>query len=83
MGVLAGDPLGCPLIPRQDGIRTANPLAAALLVQLLRLLQLLHECARDQHALDKLSQTILHQKKSASFEMRSFMTVLAALIVIL
>ena len=36
--------------------QSANPLAA-LLLQLLRLLQLLHACARDQHTLDKLSQT--------------------------
>ena len=32
--------------------QNANPLAA-LLLQLLRLLQLLHACARDQHTLDK------------------------------
>ena len=47
------DPLGCPLIPRQDGIRDKAP----TLWLLLQLLRLLHACARDQHTLDKLSQT--------------------------
>ena len=35
------DPLGCPLIPRQDGIRDKAPT--------LWQLQLLHACACDQH----------------------------------
>ena len=41
------DPLGCPLIPRQDGIRDKAP--TLWLLQLLRLLQLLHAYAFDQH----------------------------------
>ena len=41
------DPRGCPLIPKQDGIRGKAP--TLWLLQLLRLLQLLHECACDQH----------------------------------
>ena len=44
------DPLGCPLIPRQDGIRDKAPtlwlLQLLRLMQLLQLLQLLHACAR-------------------------------------
>ena len=50
------DPLGCPLIPRQNGIMDKAP--TLWLLQLLKLIQLLHACARDQHTfLDKLSQT--------------------------
>ena len=41
------DPLGCSLIPRQNGIRDKAP--TLWLLQLLRLLQLLHVCACDQH----------------------------------
>ena len=41
------DPLGCPLIPRQDGTRDKAP--TLWLLQLLRLLQLLHACACGQH----------------------------------
>ena len=41
------DPLGCPLIPRQDGIRDKAPTLCLLqLLRLMQLLQLLHACAR-------------------------------------
>ena len=41
------DPLGCPLIPRQDGIRDKAPTLWLLqLLRLMQLLQLLHACAR-------------------------------------
>ena len=44
------DPLGCPLIPRQDGIRDKAPTLWLLqLLRLMQLLQLLHACACDQH----------------------------------
>ena len=47
-----------PLIPRQDGIRDKAPTLWLLQqLRLIQLLQLLHACARDQHTLDKLSQT--------------------------
>ena len=52
------DPLGCPLIPRQDGIRDKAP--TLWLLKLLRLLQLLHACCmrvRVRSTLDMLSQT--------------------------
>ena len=41
------DPLGCPLIPSQDGIRDKAPTLWLLqLLRLMQLLQLLHACAR-------------------------------------
>ena len=54
------DPLVCPLIPRQDGVKDKAPTLWLLqLLRLMQLLQLLHACARDQHTLDKLSQTVI------------------------